>query len=128
MCQKAYYIHVCGHRSWGPLNRCDNRYVCPEGNTHYYPVYLTSPCRFCRTPRRGGGDAGRGRGRGRTTRCSQAHAQAQNSTIPSPISQSHPHPPGYSSPNDVGEPGSFPLPPLPPVSLCHCSMVPTGCE
>ncbi|KAK2834837.1 hypothetical protein FQN49_006868, partial [Arthroderma sp. PD_2] len=102
MCQKAFYIHVCGHRSWGPLHRCENRYVCPPETTGYYPVYLTSPCRFCRTsPRRGGGDAGRGRGRGRGA------AQSQAQDTPSPTSPSQ----FYAAcppPHDVAEPGGPP--------------------
>ncbi|EEQ87603.1 uncharacterized protein BDCG_02723 [Blastomyces dermatitidis ER-3] len=51
MCSKAFYVHNCGHRSWGPLQRCGNRYVCPPENTLYYPIRVNNPCRFCR-PRR----------------------------------------------------------------------------
>ncbi|EEQ31534.1 uncharacterized protein MCYG_04353 [Microsporum canis CBS 113480] len=101
MCQKAFYIHVCGHRSWGPLNRCENRYVCPPETTGYYPVYLTSPCRFCRTSTRRGRDAGRGRGRGRAA----PNSQAQNTS--SPVSPSR-LTAGYPPPHGDGEPSAPP--------------------
>ncbi|KLJ10383.1 hypothetical protein EMPG_14239 [Blastomyces silverae] len=52
MCSKAFYVHNCGHRSWGPLQRCGNRYVCPPENTLYYPIRVNNPCRFCRPRRR----------------------------------------------------------------------------
>ncbi|EEH11496.1 hypothetical protein HCBG_00951 [Histoplasma capsulatum G186AR] len=52
MCSKAFYVHSCGHRSWGPLQRCGNRYVCPPENTLYYPIRVNNPCRFCRPRRR----------------------------------------------------------------------------
>ncbi|KKZ64847.1 hypothetical protein EMCG_09224 [[Emmonsia] crescens] len=52
MCSKAFYVHSCGHRSWGPLQRCENRYVCPPEHTLYYPIQVNNPCRFCRPRRR----------------------------------------------------------------------------
>lgn len=51
MCQKGFYVHTCGHTSWGPLVRCANRYVCGPNQTEYYPIPSRNLCRFCR-PRR----------------------------------------------------------------------------